>query len=129
MSIYEKIPKNQLLLFKTSKVRKADRKSKKIENLKHDCSLFSRLYITSQTAGRELSMEEFFSHENQRYPPSLSDNGSLNGGTKSDLLKSFEDLSKPLDKIPACGYVKVDGMVMMNKLIPKPTQKIPKENT
>ena len=48
-------------------------------------SLFSRLYIAMQH--RESDMSKFFSHENQPFPPSLSGQGKLHFGKKSDLLE------------------------------------------
>ncbi|KAK3716735.1 hypothetical protein QZH41_006309 [Actinostola sp. cb2023] len=44
----------------------------------------SRLYIGSQQ--RDGDLNEFFSHENQPYPPSLSDFGNLRFTKKSDLV-------------------------------------------
>ena len=53
----------------------------KIATLKADVSLFSQLYIVKTDVGT------FFQHENNLYPPSLSDRGKLRLGKKSDLLK------------------------------------------
>ena len=61
-------------------------------SLKNDCTLFSRLYIACQT--RDGDLKEFFKHENQSYPPSLSVHGSLRLGKKSDLLGCLEDLAE-----------------------------------
>jgi hypothetical protein len=36
---------------------------------------------------RDGDLEDFFAHENQQYPPSLSEYGNLHFTTKSDLLK------------------------------------------
>ena len=63
-----------------------------------------------------MPLEEFFEHENQRYPPSISENGHLNGGTKSDLLECIDPLSTPITKKPQYDTVIVNGMVMMNML-------------
>ena len=41
-------------------------------------------YIACQV--RHTDMADFFSHETQSYPPSLSNHGALRSGTKSDLL-------------------------------------------
>jgi len=35
----------------------------------------------------DADMEEFFRYENQREPPSLSNQGSLRSGNKSDILE------------------------------------------
>ena len=55
-----------------------------ISSLKNNCSFFSRLNIGSQV--RDGHLGEFFQHENQHCPPSLSQMGVLRGGTKLDLL-------------------------------------------
>ena len=47
--------------------------------------LFSQLYIVAQD--RETDVGTFFQHENNLYPPSLSDRGKLRLDKKSDLLK------------------------------------------
>ena len=52
-------------------------------------SLFGQLYISMQS--REGDLEEFFSHEVQSFPPSLSEFGKLYfPGTKSELMKCLE---------------------------------------
>lgn len=53
-----------------------------------DCTLFIRLYIASQHRNGDL--DEFFRHENQPYPPSLSKFGKLWSTKKSDLLNCVE---------------------------------------
>ena len=50
-----------------------------------DCNLFSQLYIASKF--RDGNLHQFFSHENNIYPPALSKDGKLNlPSQKSDLL-------------------------------------------
>ena len=114
-SIFNNIARNNLQLFKLAKVRK---RNKKVNDLKHDCSLFSRLFITTNGSGRDMDMEEFFSHENQPHPPAISDNGELYTGKKSDLLECFEQLSPALYISPNCSASIQDGMVMVNMLVP-----------
>ena len=41
VSIHEKISKNNIPLFKSGKIRNVDRKARKMEDLRSDCSLFS----------------------------------------------------------------------------------------
>ena len=53
--------------------------------LKNAKSLFSRLYIASQ-AREGVFQAEFFKHENQPSPPSLSTGGQIKSGEKSLLL-------------------------------------------
>ena len=59
-------------------------------SLKSDCNLFSHLYIASKF--RNGNLEDFFSHENQPWPPSHSEQGKLCLPTKkSDLLSCIEE--------------------------------------
>jgi len=62
--------------------------------IKSDAEFFSRLYIGCQA--REGNLQEFlflFCHENQAYPPALSDCGYLYLDTKSDLLSCLQAVS------------------------------------
>ena len=60
-----------------------------LSGLRNDCSLFSRLYVSCQI--RSGNLEEFFQHENQAFPPSLSQAGHLNKGVKADLVGCLEE--------------------------------------
>ena len=86
--------------------------------LKSDCSLFSRLYVSCQVRSGDL--EEFFSHENQNYPPSLSSQGHLNSGTKSDLVGCLEVLEDcPSTTKPQVDVVILDGAAVVHILKPQ----------
>ena len=83
-----------------------------------DCELFSRLYIACQTRNGDL--DEFFKHENQAYPPSISDRGNLRFGTKSDLLICLSALSDheiDVSQLQVDTYV-LDGAVIVQMLRP-----------
>ncbi|KAK3702948.1 hypothetical protein QZH41_002861 [Actinostola sp. cb2023] len=82
-SIDNSIPRNSVALFKRQKPKHITKTSQKLSALTSDRFLFSRLDIASQQKDGDL--EEFFMHENQPYPPSLSEFGSLRFGKKSDL--------------------------------------------
>ena len=84
-SIHVPIKKNALPLFSCPQTKAKAKQAGKISLLKNDVTLFSHLYIVMQH--RESDMSAFFSHENYHFPPSISDNGKLRFGTKSDLLK------------------------------------------
>ena len=62
-------------------------------------------------------MDTFFSHENQPYPPSLSSNGKLRQGKKSDLLKCLERLhqNSSLNR-PITDVTIIDGAALVNIL-------------
>ena len=86
-SIHDSIKKNSLPTFKTPKCKK---KSKTLHNLvvqQSNVSILGRLYIANQQ--REGDPLAFFSHDNQEFPPSLSDFGNLRLGQKSLLLQHF----------------------------------------
>src|SRR5258705_211112 len=61
--------RNNLHMFSRPPVRAKSNKQLQ-SSLKNDCTLFSRLFIASQIRNGDL--DEFFRHENQAYPPSLS---------------------------------------------------------
>ena len=100
-SIHDPIKKNSLPLFSCPQPKTKGKQTGKISSLKSDVSLFSRLYIAMQH--RESDMSKFFSHENHPFPPSLSDQGKLRFGKKSDLLEVLVDdiHSEPPDTIHA----------------------------
>ena len=88
--ITDPIKRNNLPLFNRPPVREKSRAQLQRSSLKNDCSLFSRLYTASQIRSGDL--DKFFQHENQAYPPALSQMGKLRTGTKSDLVGCLEDL-------------------------------------
>jgi len=111
------IHRNKFKLFSAaSPVRKLAIKDR-LCSLKNDCALFSRLYIASQTRGSDI--DTFFAHENQAHPPSLSYNGSLRQGTKSDLLKCLKRISNVVQiEKPPIDCVIVDGAAIVQMLKP-----------
>lgn len=83
------LKKNNLPLFGKSTSREKSKQTKKIATLQNNVSLFAQLYIAMQS--RDANLEEFFSHEVQSYPPSLSEFGNLRlPSAKSDLLKCIQ---------------------------------------
>ena len=85
-------------------------------SLKNDLHLFVRLYIGCQMEGGNL--QAFIRHENQACPPALSDGRSLRLGTKSDLLKCFENLSDAQSETLATTNIVLDGAVIVQMLKP-----------
>ena len=60
------------------------------------------------------NVQDFFKHENQRFPPSLSQNGNIRLGTKSELLtKCLEPLSVVTDESPSVEVVIIDLVNML----------------
>ena len=98
-SVWEPIKKNNLALFSRPPIREKTKSQLQLASLKNDCSLFSRLYVASQV--RNANLDEFFEHENQAYPPALSQNGKLRTGTKSDLVWKNWLIPARMSLIPA----------------------------
>lgn len=96
-SIDEPIKKNSLPLFRKPCKKQSSKEEKKISVLQNNVVLFAQLYVAMQN--RESDLTEFFSHEIQSFPPSLSEFGNLRLPTaKSDLLKclpTFEEQTRP----------------------------------
>ncbi len=86
-AIADLIKRNNLHLFSRPPVHKKSSKQLQLLSLKNNCSLFSRLYIASQTRNGDL--DDFFSHENQACPPVLAKNGSI----REELLHCLEELA------------------------------------
>ena len=92
-SIREPIKLNKPALFRKPSPKIKSKQGKKIKALENNVSLFGQLYISMQS--REGDLEEFFSHEVQSFPPSLSEFGKRYlRGTKSELIKCLEPLHK-----------------------------------
>ena len=88
-SLFMPIKLNRFSLFSNSKPKQRSKLKSQVVTLKQNCSLFSQLYVISQV--REGNLDTFFCHENQDYPPSISQNGSLRFGQKSELINCLTD--------------------------------------
>ena len=110
-SISANIVRCKLPLFKQTTAKVKTSKQEKLATAKTDCSLFSRLYIACQTRSRDL--DDFFAHENQTAPPSLSCEGKLRFGTKSDLLHCLDKVVECAHETPECDSLVVDGAVIV----------------
>ncbi|CAB3995763.1 Hypothetical predicted protein [Paramuricea clavata] len=88
-SIHDTISNNLLPLFSTKlKVRSKD--CKKVKVFENNVALLGQLYISLQNRDGDIS--EFFAHEVQSYPPSLSEFVKLNlSGTKCHLLQFIKE--------------------------------------
>ena len=74
-SIHETIKRNNFPLFGKPRTRTPSKQGKQILTLKNNVVLFAQLYVAMQN--RDSDMEEFFAHEVQSFPPSISDCGNL----------------------------------------------------
>ena len=88
----------------------------KLSALRSDCNLFSRLYVGCETRGADL--DEFFRHENQTWPPSLSECGVIRKGCKSDIVSCFEEPSQSEDEPSSVNVILLDAAVIVNMLRP-----------
>ncbi|XP_061894509.1 uncharacterized protein LOC133644183 [Entelurus aequoreus] len=113
-SIHDPIKRNSLAVFRQPRRKTMSKDGKKIKVLQNNVALFGQLYVAMQS--RESNLDEFFTHEVQSFPPSLSDFGKLHlTGTKSDLLQCLE---QPEQSEPPSTYdFKVlDGAVIVHCL-------------
>ena len=91
--------------------------SSKEKILKADCQLFSHLFISCQT--RQCDLSEFFKHENQSAPASLSDNGKLHTCQKSQLMDILKANVIMPDIQPQADTIIIDGSAFINALPPR----------
>ena len=115
--LYDTIQKNKLPLFSSPPATKEKTSDKlKIASLKSNCSLFSHLYVSCQV--RDGDLKGFFGHENQSFPPSLTQYGKLRCGTKSDLLSCLEKNGPAQAQRPSVEALLLDGAAIVNMLKP-----------
>ena len=112
--INDTIKKNKLSLFSSSTARVKSKIGGRVSFLQNDCALFSRLYIACQSRNGQL--DQFFKHENQAAPPSLSDRGNLRHGTKSDLLDCLDTCSPSTTVTPQVDAKVLDGPAIVHML-------------
>ena len=113
-SIHDPIKRNSLPLFRKCHHKQTSKQGKKIKVLQNNVALFGMLYISMQS--RDGNLDDFFAHEIQSFPPSLSDLGALHlPNTKSHLLQC---LDQPGQAEPPSTYnCKVlDGAVIVHCL-------------
>ena len=86
----------------------------------NNSALFGRLYISNMQQ-RDGDPDVFLSHENQSYPPSISDYEKLRTNSKSDLIKELENGvgQNPADNFE-CAVI--DGVALIHILSPGCTQ-------
>lgn len=120
--ISEAIKQNNFPLMKEKPKRHISALAKKMNMLKQNVEIFSKMYIA--TLNRNGDVDEFFRFENQQFPPSLSDSGQLRGNKKSDLLVSLEKLNHSIGVHPTnCSAIILDGGTLIHLLKPKESAK------
>jgi len=105
-------------LFSRPVVKTTSKQKLEVSLLKENCALFSRLYVSCQV--RKGDFDDFFSHENSSYPPSLSQLGELRSGKKSDLLPCLENLCTiQVHTRPTVDALLIDNATVVNMLRPQ----------
>ena len=112
-TFYDPIKKSKASFFKHDPVTS----SSKEKVLKDDCHLFSRLFISCQN--RQCDLQEFFKHENQSAPASLSDGGRLRTCQKSQLAEILQSQVTLPESEPSGDAIIIDGSAMINSLPPR----------
>jgi hypothetical protein len=114
--ITQTLPKNKLPLFSRPPIKTKSRQKAQLEALKNDRVVFLRLYISCQR--RVGDIDNFFSHENQAAPPSLSTGGKLHLGVKADLLRCLETNLPENNSTPVTDAIILDGAAIVQMLNP-----------
>ena len=96
-SFYEPLKKNNLALLRSNRVDNSSKKNK-VQTLKTDVELLSRMYISCQN--RDGDLESFFEHENQSWPLFLADPNEIRLSNKADLLKPLKMNNNHTDDCP-----------------------------
>ena len=119
MSIYTKVKKNRLALFRSKSIVAVPKVKRETTALKERIKLYSSLYVGCKS--RQANLDEFFHHENYEYSPLLSDYGSIRKPTsKADFLKCLPQFTDDSDKetfekyeAPSVDGCIIDGVVLV----------------
>ena len=112
-SFYEPIRKNKLDFSQNKPVAEPPKQ----KQLKDDCQLFSKLFISCQS--RECDLLEIFQHENQLFPASLSKGGKIYSRQKSQLTSILEKHILLPDQESEVDDIIIDGSALVHALPPK----------
>ena len=109
------ICKNNFKFFRTKKSRCSWKKQEKLTKAKINVTFLSRIYISCQT--REGNLKNFFLHESQTSPPSLSENGNLRQAKSKSNIKCIEEGNKiRQQECPQIDSKISDGGALVNML-------------
>ena len=109
------ISKNKLELFDLSSVKKT--RPCKGTNCYSEKELLFVFEVFLAARQERAIWKNFFLHENQSCPPSLSQNGTLRPGNKSDLLKCLEKVHPLSSEVPATDAVILASLMELPLLI------------
>ena len=113
--IDDTIHRNKLPLF-SYKPKLISRNTTEIATLRNNVKLFSQLHIANQR--RNGDVDNFFSHENTPVPPSLSKDGELRSGKKSDLIDCLVESVTISNVRPLVEGSVIEGAVLVNQIRP-----------
>jgi hypothetical protein len=117
IDFHERIPKIHSKIF-IIKEKKLSAQAMDLKSLKHDLTLFTRLFSVTQT--RNLDLDKFFSHENQSCPPSLSVRGEMRTAKrKAELMEVLESIAPPIAPPTSCDAVVFDGAAVIHSRSPQ----------
>ena len=120
--VTDKIPNNKLKLM-SSKTATASALQKQAQAMKDDYGLFSQLLLACQR--RQIDVDDFFSHENQACPPSISDRGNIRLTTsKAQLAKcimdDMPDAVRSINVAPTTTSLIIDAAFVVKAVKPEP---------
>jgi len=123
-SLREPLPKTKLELFH-GPVMHSNKHKLKITDLRHDANTFCKMYVASQSCAGDVN--EFFAHENNSCPPSISEFGKLRKArNKCDIVACLEDciptLQQTLPAESADSALIIDGAALVHMLSPGPSK-------
>ena len=123
ISIHDIIKRNNLPLFSQKKPALKSKDKNKLAHLRKDSNVFCRLYVASQV--RHGDVEEFFSHENSTYPPSISEFGELRlPSSKADIVSCVQKTCSLSSEVtapalmPTVSALIIDGAALVHMLTP-----------
>lgn len=119
-SIHDVIPRMKLELF--AKISPGKSKEKiHIADLRRDSNIFCKMYIASQS--RPSNVDDFFAHENQKFPPSISVLGNMRKpSNKADIVQCMIGYSPQIEIVcpqePSVTVLILDGAAIVHMLPP-----------
>ena len=90
-------------------------------SIQSNSSLITKIFLSLQSRP-DADMNEFFSYENQREPPTLSNLGSMRSGNKADILECLNVPHSRSNEAKAATVVVLDmaAIVHMKLYVTKP---------
>jgi len=113
-SFFDPLKKNSLKIFSNQRIKK--KTNNKLQTMRSDLSLFSRMFIACQH--RDGDLDNVFAHENHSWPPSLADNDEMRSSSKSDLMEPLDKLCENSVGQPDAECIVIDGAAVCQSIDP-----------